>query len=49
MEAGSRRRPTRKLCIKTSVCTINRAWIYLVVNLVFRFESLTSDQLIITT
>ena len=49
MVAGSRRRPTRKLCIKTSVCTVNHAWIFLGVNLVFRFESLTSDQLIITT
>jgi len=49
MVAGSRKRLTRKLCIKTSVCTINRAWIYLGMNLVFRFESLTSDQLIITT
>jgi len=28
MVAGSRRRPTRKLCFKTSVCTVNRAWIY---------------------
>lgn len=49
MVAGSRRRRTRKLCIKTSVCTINRACIYLGMNLVFRFEDLTSDQLIITT